>query len=178
MQFNSLWSRFTFFFACLALALNGAYVAYFLWSPAGVTPLSAGQRIAALALDLFPAGVLTALVLQNPLGDLFRLPIVTMSLELSLPYLMMVGLTILHSSVSEILTGKTLGKAMVGARIAARDGSPPRIEQLLLRNFLKCFVLLVPPLALFSLFNPHLQGLPDLAARTIVVHEPEASPAK
>ena len=83
-----------------------------------------------------------------------------------------------HSSVSELLTGKTLGKAMVGARIARLDGTSPRIEQLLLRNFLKCFVLLVPPLALFSLFNPHLQGLPDVAAGTVVVHEPETSPVK
>jgi uncharacterized RDD family membrane protein YckC len=39
----------------------------------------------------------------------------------------------------------------------------------LVRNSVKFLVLLVPPLVLVVLLNPHMQGLQDVAGRTLVV---------
>jgi uncharacterized RDD family membrane protein YckC len=56
------------------------------------------------------------------------------------------------------------------------NGEKARSHQILLRNALKCLILVVPPLAVFALINPHLQGLSDIAAGTVVVYEPDQSP--
>jgi uncharacterized RDD family membrane protein YckC len=136
-----------------------------------VVPLPLGARMTALLIDLVPAGVLATLLLRTSISDLFAVPVFTINFEQGSPYLLMAGITVLHSSIAELVSGKSLGKAMVGARITRLDGSRARAGQLLMRNGLKCLVLLVPPLAVLAIFSPHLQGLADLAAGTVVVHE-------
>jgi uncharacterized RDD family membrane protein YckC len=133
-------------------------------------------RLAALLIDLLPAGVIVGFTLQAPLGQLLTLPVLSMDIERSIPYLLMAGLAVIHSTVSELTKGTSLGKALVGARVVTTDGLRPSAGQILLRNGLKCLILIVPPLAVFALINPHLQGLADMAAGTVVVHTPGEEP--
>jgi uncharacterized RDD family membrane protein YckC len=142
----------------------------------GVTPLPITLRLGALLIDLMPAGIVAGLILRAPLLELLSAPTLTFDLERCVPYMLMAGLTVLHSTVGELYRNASLGKALVGGRVTTADGSNPRIGQILLRNGLKCLVLLVPPLAVFGLINPHLQGLPDMAAGTLIVRRaPEQS---
>jgi uncharacterized RDD family membrane protein YckC len=82
---------------------------------------------------------------------------------------------VLHSTLSELAWGRTVGKAMVGGRVIALSGGPPRPKQVLVRNLFKALALAVPPLALLVLLNPNRQRLGDLVAGTVVVaDEPDA----
>jgi uncharacterized RDD family membrane protein YckC len=95
----------------------------------------------------------------------------------AMPYVMMAALTVVHSTVSELIWRRTIGKTLVGARVTALDGSRPSASAILVRNAFKALVLLIPVLAVFSLLNPHLQGLGDSMARTVVVG-PAPPPAR
>jgi hypothetical protein len=61
------------------------------------------------------------------------------------------------------LTGFTLGKRLLGVRVARLDGQPVGLVSSLIRTVL--LLLIVPPLAL----DRDLRGLHDKAARTIVI---------
>ena len=61
------------------------------------------------------------------------------------------------------LTGYTLGKRLLGIRVARIDGVPVGLGMGLLRTVL--LLLVVPPLVL----DKDLRGLHDRAARTIVI---------
>ena len=61
------------------------------------------------------------------------------------------------------LTGFTLGKRLLGIRVARLDGQPVGLVSSLIRTVL--LLLIVPPLAL----DRDLRGLHDKAARTIVI---------
>ena len=65
--------------------------------------------------------------------------------------------------------GTSLGKRLFGLHAVTTDGRPPRPWQVIVRNLFKVVTLIVPPLAIFVLFNPTRQRLGDVAARTIVV---------
>lgn len=144
--------------------------------PAKLAPLPLIQRIGAMLIDIVPGGLIAALALRSPISDLLQIPVVTLDLEQSGTYLLMVGLTVVQCTIFEIAKQTSLGKSMVGGQVVAVDGSRPTAGALVLRNFVKGIVLLVPPLAVFAALTHHLQGLPDLAAGTVVVHEapPEA----
>jgi uncharacterized RDD family membrane protein YckC len=141
--------------------------------PPGTLPLPVSMRLGALLLDILPAGVIVGLLMRKTMGDMLNAPVLTIDLEQSVPFLLMAGLTIVHCTVTEMVKGTSLGKALVGGRVSTVKGEQPRPRQVLLRNALKCLILIVPPLAVFALINPHLQGLPDIAAGTVVVYEPD-----
>jgi uncharacterized RDD family membrane protein YckC len=100
----------------------------------------------------------------------------TLTFQESVPYLFMAGLTIVHSTVSELLWRRTLGKAVLGGVVRTENGSTPGRGRLFLRNILKGLVMLFPVLSIVMLMNPNVQGLPGLASRTVVVRrqEPES----
>jgi uncharacterized RDD family membrane protein YckC len=144
--------------------------------PKGAEPLPLTLRLLAFGIDLAPAGFLVMLLLRNEFLDLFNVPLFTEHLQQSLPYLLMIGFTLVHSMAFECATGRSLGKSLVGAQMTRQDGSRPVLGQLLLRNLIKGLVLLVPPLAVLMLFTPHLQGLQDQATGTLVVLPDAAAP--
>jgi uncharacterized RDD family membrane protein YckC len=80
------------------------------------------------------------------------------------------GLYLLHTTASEVLTGRTMGKAMVGLRVVSLDGSVPDRGQLLTRNLLRIIdvgLLFIP--ALLVPLSPLRQRVGDAAAGTLVV---------
>jgi uncharacterized RDD family membrane protein YckC len=136
-------------------------------------------RVLALLIDLAPAAVLTAFSLDVPLVDGLRSPMFALTVQQAAPALVAALLTVAHAAVGEMMTGRSLGKAMMDMRVVRHDGSPPRGWQTLVRAMFKLLTLCVPPLALFALLHPHGKGIGDTLARTVVVveHEDSASAA-
>ncbi|MCC7193398.1 MAG: RDD family protein [Phycisphaeraceae bacterium] len=91
------------------------------------------------------------------------------SLETLQSNLAVIGLLLLHTTISEMFTARTLGKMMLGLRVVSVDGKPPNIWQVLCRNLLKSCDLLAWPLLVLPLVRPHGQRLGDILARTLVV---------
>jgi uncharacterized RDD family membrane protein YckC len=87
----------------------------------------------------------------------------------SVPYLVMTAITVAHSTLTEALGRPTLGKAIMRARVVATDGSRPALARVLVRNAVKAMIILLPPLVIIAFVSPNLQGLDDLAGRTVVV---------
>jgi uncharacterized RDD family membrane protein YckC len=137
--------------------------------PRDLLPLPAALRLVAAAIDLVPGAVVAMLVLRCRPADLFGLPLMAMTFEASVPYIVMVTIAILHGAPSELIWRRTVGKALVGARLWGEDGHPPEAGRIVLRNLVKYLILLVPPLAVLALMDPNLQGLNDLVGRTVVV---------
>jgi len=61
------------------------------------------------------------------------------------------ALTVLHASISEALTGRTLGKSIFGCRTVNASGANPSFAQAFARNLVKTAC---PPLGLVSLMTP------------------------
>ncbi len=91
--------------------------------------------------------------------------------KLTAPVLIAAGLYVLHTLLSEMFTGTTLGKRLLGLRVVTNDGEPINLWQALLRNLVKPVELMAWPLLLFILLNPGRQRMGDLAARTTVARK-------
>ncbi|MHC4825021.1 MAG: RDD family protein [Planctomycetota bacterium] len=137
-------------------------------SMAALPPL---PRLLAVAADLGVSGVVSLILFRCPPVELLWWPLWTTDLWASAPFLVMVGLTVAHSTLTELAAACTLGKKLVGAKVVGGDGARPSAGAILVRNALKTIVLLIPVLAVFSILNPHLQGLGDQVARTVVVRQ-------
>ena len=80
------------------------------------------------------------------------------------------GVYVVHTTIAEWLTGRSLGKMACGLKVVSLDGSRPTFGQVALRNFLRVIdaglgflpLLLVP-------FSPLRQRVGDAAAGTLVV---------
>lgn len=137
--------------------------------PDDLVPASAGMRGMALLIDLIPGALAAVFILRAPPNVLIHLPILTTSFGDAAPHLLMIGVAIIHGTMTELVARTTLGKSLLGIRITNAEGDAPAPAQILLRNVLKGMILLIPPLAVFMLLNPYMQGVNDLLARTFVV---------
>ncbi len=139
------------------------------------------KRMIALVLDLLPGAIVALLVMRVSPIELLRLPIVTDRLELAAPFLIMIGVATVLMTLGEGIWQASPGKALLGLRVFGHDGKPPTFSRVLIRNAVRIMILIVPPLAVFALLSPHLQGFNDLLARTVVLRpldEEERSSAK
>jgi uncharacterized RDD family membrane protein YckC len=128
-----------------------------------------GRRLGAGAVDAAPVLVATALAYywakrEEAAGE----PLFGVRSQLTV--LAAVVLYLLHTSVSEIVSARTLGKLLFGLRVAALDGGRPTAGALLTRNLLRLIDLAMGffPLILL-LYSPLRQRAGDVAAGTLVV---------
>lgn len=146
--------------------------------PADLVVLPPLSRLLAVVVDLAVSGAVVLVVFRCSPSELMWWPLWTVGLPASGPFLAMIGLTVAHETISELVFARTLGKKLVNAFVVAGDGARPAARAIIVRNALKTIVLLIPVLAVFALFSPHLQGLGDQVARTVVVRrrpdDPEA----
>jgi uncharacterized RDD family membrane protein YckC len=139
-------------------------------------------------LDYVPSAILVALM-QGRSALVMLMPSTMLggaesSLgELDLrPLGLAIGVTILHVSVCELLLGRSLGKFVMGIRVVSIDAAGagiqgggivgmqvPGLGQILVRNLVRW---LVPMLALFGMLDVAGRHPGDLAARTLVVADP------
>ncbi len=84
-----------------------------------------------------------------------------------------VGVYLLHTTISELVTGRTIGKKLFGLRVVNLTGERPAVGAILIRNAMRIIdiALLYPFLLpiLLLLFTPLRQRAGDAAAGTMVV---------
>ncbi|MFA7236477.1 MAG: RDD family protein [Phycisphaeraceae bacterium] len=148
--------------------------------PPNLVPAGLFRRGIALLIDLFPAWIILYAVLgaSNVERILQHWPASVDAAQLYLTFMTLAILTA-HVTLSEMLTGRSLGKWIMGCRVVTLTGSPPNVWQVLIRNLIRILELLLWPLLILAVLSPFRQRLGDLAARTVVVRnaKPGETPA-
>ncbi|MEC7352157.1 MAG: RDD family protein, partial [Planctomycetota bacterium] len=134
----------------------------------GVVPMPMGRRLLALLLDLSPGFVLAALLFKAPFSGASPLSIWTSEVALSAPGSLVIGVTLLHEAVSELIWGRSLGKLVFGGVVRSSTGARPTSGAILLRALFKGVVLYAPVLGVFAFISPARQGIPETVSRTVV----------
>jgi uncharacterized RDD family membrane protein YckC len=137
--------------------------------PNGVRLLPASRRLSAMVLDLIPGAVIAVISLRCSPLELLSAPAMTFDATAFTPNVLMMAITAVYCGFFESIWSTTPGKWMMGGRVESLRQDPPAFSMVLVRNSVKILVLLVPPLGLVVLLNPHMQGLQDVAGRTLVV---------
>lgn len=134
------------------------------------------DRFVAVLIDLVPAIILSSLILEVPISRVISPPAFLVGWSNAEPALLAIGLCVLISTLFECFLGRTIGKFFTDCRVVTLDGKRPSVLQVVVRNLMKGFALLLPPLFALVLMNPYRQHLGDLVARTLVVSDlgPEA----
>lgn len=126
-------------------------------------------RLVGLMIDLIPGAVLTMLWFKADLATVTRVPSLALTFEQAVPALLVIGITLVHETISELLTGRTIGKVVAGIQVVSNDGGRVGPLAVITRNFFKFLTLCIPPLAIFALLNPNMKGIGDTLGRTLVV---------
>jgi uncharacterized RDD family membrane protein YckC len=85
-----------------------------------------------------------------------------------------IAVYLLHTTLSEIFTDRTLGKWLFGLQVVTVEGTAPNFLQLIIRNILRVLDLLWFPLILVVI-SPLRQRSADIAAGTMVVRREDAA---
>jgi uncharacterized RDD family membrane protein YckC len=130
-------------------------------------PARVWVRTCAAIVDLIPVivGVVVIYWRAKP-GQVIPADIGT-----TIPVLIGVGVYLLHTTISELLTRRTLGKLIFGLTVVNFAGEPPSTGAILIRNALRIvdLAMLPPLLIILVLLFPFRQRIGDIAAGTVVV---------
>jgi uncharacterized RDD family membrane protein YckC len=135
---------------------------------AGVKPMPLSRRMVALGIDFIPGVLLALLLFDTDLASVASIPLWSSELAFAGPGLVIIGVTIFHETVSELIWHRSIGKFLMGGRVLASDGSSPSSGSILLRQLFKTVVLYAPILAIFVILSPAFQGIPETVSRTVV----------
>lgn len=143
--------------------------------PPSVRPAEVWRRIVAGLIDLVPGLVIVmfAFGIGDPVGVLLaNWPgMGPGNWEQMMPALIVIGITIVHSCVCEVFTGRTLGKRFTGCRVVTSTGEAPNVWQVLARNGVKILEMVAYPMLIFMVLSPLRQRLGDVVGKTVVVIE-------
>jgi hypothetical protein len=148
--------------------------------PYGFQALPAGRRIAALLIDLIP-GVVLVLALGYEPAALLRLPMMSATGAAAVPGVTLILVTLGVCVLTELVTGTSAGKWIVGGRVARMNppGAKPAVWQVLTRNVFKGMVLLVPIVGLLVLWGRGGRGVGEvLSATAVIERRPRTAPLK
>ncbi len=98
------------------------------------------------------------------------------SVQMWIAYFIAVGVYLLHTTLTEIFTGRTIGKFIFGLKTVTIEGGVPHVGQILIRNFLRIIDLIWFPLTLV-IISPLRQRSGDVAAGTMVIRSTPQEPA-
>lgn len=180
--FQSSWlTRSSEYLVLLAVVLAAVLIFLVAWQrdpalqrlelPSHLRLADLSVRALAGLIDLLPCAVPVAFFFGlSPHDMLQRWPgSASSGLQALWPGLLVIALYLTHCTLSELLTARTLGKALLGLRVTDLQGAPPRPWQVLLRNLLKILDLTAWLLLILPILSPNRQRLGDLIARTVVV---------
>ena len=145
-----------------------------------------GRRLMAVLLDLAITGPLWGVAVFQiqqhfvPLTQLFGRPVYdTTELPLALFWsAVVVGVVLaVYGTITEAMTGATLGKRIASLFIVHEDGTSCSLRPIMIRNALRPVELPFLPVMLLVLLTPSRQRLGDMLARTVVVMRASELPA-
>jgi uncharacterized RDD family membrane protein YckC len=131
--------------------------------------LSWEWRLVALGIDLALAAAATMLIMRCEPADLVKLPAWTLVWRETAPAVVMAGLTVLHGFVGELWMGRSVGLAIVGGRVVAKDGERAGFGGILVRNVVKFVTILSPALGVLVLLDRHGRSAADILGRVRVI---------
>ena len=138
--------------------------------PKDVHPAAARHRILAGIIDLFPAIFITAAIYGDSEFEILVNEAMAQNSEPPMgPFLLTIGINFLHTFISESLTGYSLGKWLMGCRVADNHGQRPKIRAIFLRNLVRPLEVMAPLLLILLVVSPYRQRLGDLIGRTTVI---------
>jgi uncharacterized RDD family membrane protein YckC len=139
--------------------------------PKGVALAPLHRRALAAAIDLAPCMAVVAAVFRVDTDQMMISPAVVNAHWIDmLPALVVIGLNVTHTALTEMFTGRSLGKWVCQMRVVSLDGKPPDVWQALGRNLMRSFDLIAwYILPIMMVLGPYRQRLGDMAARTLVV---------
>ena len=123
-------------------------------------------RMSAATVDLLPI-IVGAVILYLRTEPNEYMPTTFAS---TIPELIAIGIYLLHTTVSELIFSRTLGKWIFGLRVVNLQGNRPGFGAILMRNGLRIIELVFPFLLPLSLIlSPLRQRTGDAAAGTMVI---------
>lgn len=136
------------------------------------------QRGLATVIDLLPGVVVSMFMYEIVDPRLMFALFMDLSGNWSLktPVVTAAGLMLVHTTISEIYSGTTLGKRIMHIRVVNYELAPPNANQALIRNIIKMLELIFWPLLIGLMLAPVRQRLGDQAARTLVISTRPAEP--
>lgn len=138
--------------------------------PDGYVIADVVRRVIAGAIDLAPCIFVASLWSSMPLSEMIQKgPWLQMPGDALVPGLVAIVLYTLHTGITELISGRSMGKTAMGLRVRSVNGQPPAPWQILLRTAFKPLELIAWPLLFLPLVRPTVQRLGDLAARTVVI---------
>jgi uncharacterized RDD family membrane protein YckC len=164
--------RFPAYLQIVILCMMGFSVgasAYQQWNqaekPAVLTTLVPAQlfpRLMAGLIDLLPVFIAIAVILTTTSAsdDLEQLP----SVKGMLIFAGGVLIYLLHTTLIEVRTGRSIGKSLMGLKVVTVEGQTPNQSQLMIRNLLR----VVDPLVMI-LVSPLRQRSADTVVGTVVI---------
>lgn len=89
------------------------------------------------------------------------------------PGFVVIAVTLVHTTLGEVLTARSLGKWLTGIYVADLSGKPASPVPSLIRAISRTFDLFAPLMLVVALISPARQRLGDILARTtLVMHKP------
>lgn len=147
--------------------------------PRGYSPGLLRQRLAAAVIDLalpFVAVLGYATLARGEdtsslLGDWYAAMNNPLQAALQHPEILWIFVGYLgHCTLGELLTGQSIGKALVGLRVVSMEGARAPAASVLVRNLVKIPEFATLVLLAYVLISEHRQRFGDLLARTLVVN--------
>ncbi len=126
------------------------------------------RRAAGLCIDLAP-GMMLAVVVFGLEPAAFLEQVRDGDPRAVAPVLFGTTVASALAAVLETAIGRSLGKLVVGIRVAALDGTPGTRIQRGLRAGLRFVVLMFWPIGVLALIDPLGRGMPELLTRTVVL---------
>ena len=170
-----------------AFAFGGLFLAVLLsWRRRSETPVavlegafrlplaSRTKRLLAGLIDCSPLVLVTAYLVSTntTMASEFVLTPKVVFTEL-----VAIAVVVTHTCLSELIAGKTLGKAVFGLRVTDLTGKTAHPSRILLRNCFKAVDLLLLLPLVSILISPLRQSVGDSASATLVLETPPVSPS-
>ncbi|QDU70677.1 RDD family protein [Mucisphaera calidilacus] len=138
--------------------------------PVVVAPL--GARMTAAMIDFFPCLFVVMWLTDTTFEQMVAMwpgqPLASTWGQV-FPGLLTIALFVGSTGLGEALSGRTVGKRLMGLEVRSIDGRMPTATQVVARGLLKAFDVIATLLLLLMIFSRYRQRLGDMVSRTVVV---------
>ncbi|MFK7787908.1 MAG: RDD family protein [Phycisphaeraceae bacterium] len=139
---------------------------------------SFGRRAMAGVIDLTPGFILAGLIYNVSVGQVILESWPGNGIEKAFvamrPGFVVIGVTLLHTTITEFILARSLGKILMGMYVSDLNGKPAPPMPCLGRALSRAFELFAPLMILVAVISPARQRLGDILAKTtVVMRKPE-----
>ena len=139
---------------------------------------SLSRRAMAGVIDLTPGFILAGLIYDVTIGEVVLESWpgngVGKAFVAMRPGFVVIGVTLLHTTITEFILARSLGKVLMGMYVSDLNGKPAPPMACLGRSLSRAFELFAPLMILVAVISPARQRLGDILAKTtVVMRKPE-----